>query len=120
MNAATEATIEALKGLRPIGPLNATALQDEAEAALRGTGMAVLREVIVNDRGDGYRGRIDLVARHEDGSCCAVELDNRSVRAKSMRKLRGFHGGRVIGLRAPWPPKARIPGIDAVIGLSDV
>lgn len=53
---------------------------------LKAQGYQVKREVWVDDRGDGRRGRIDLVAS-KDNEVHAIELDLASPRMKSALKL---------------------------------
>ena len=73
--------------------------------ALGALGATVLREVIVPRRGDGQRGRVDLVASWpESGLQMAVECDNKSPRAKSITKLKQMPADvRLIVLRTPKP-----------------
>lgn len=71
----------------------------EVAAMLEGVGWEVSREVRVQDRGDGKRGRIDIVAR-KDGRTAAIELDCRSARFKSLHKLASIAADvRVVILR---------------------
>ena len=49
-------------------------------------GMEVKRQVWVNNRYDGRRGRIDLVAYFE-GKVIAIEIDRKNARQKSIFKL---------------------------------
>ena len=67
------------------------------ENELRAKGWKVLREFCVKDRGDGVRGRIDLVVMSPVR--IAIELDRTSVRKKSRIKLAQFDGLRFVILR---------------------
>lgn len=50
------------------------------------SGYLVRREVLVENRGDGHRGRVDLVAER-DGCRVAIECDRKTARRKSIMKL---------------------------------
>jgi len=65
---------------------DARSLHDYAEVALKAEGFKVKREVLVPQRGDGRRGRIDIVAER-GAETVALELDRRQPRLKSVRKL---------------------------------
>jgi hypothetical protein len=60
--------------------------QHAAAHVLEVNGFTVKREYVVPNRGDGYRGRLDLMAWRDDLTL-AVELDNCSMRSKSLLKL---------------------------------
>jgi hypothetical protein len=95
-------------------PDHAKSAQLLAAELLRGAGFSVVLEVFVPDRGDGSPGRLDLVARCDDGSV-AIELDAVRPRRKSLFKLRQFDGLRVVCLRGR---SCSVPvGIDAVVCL---
>lgn len=98
--------------------LRAPEFHDAVEQALVALGFACDREVLVADRGDGQRGRLDLVARRGEERI-AVELDSHTPRAKSVTKLRGVRdAARVIVLRHPEQgPMGQPDGIDVVIGV---
>lgn len=66
---------------------SAAQFQDDVHYRLRCACFVVHREVYVDNRGDGRRGRVDLVAFRGDLSV-ALELDNKVVRPKSATKLR--------------------------------
>jgi len=68
--------------------LNAEAFHQATAAALVALGFDCEVEVTVADRGDGHAGRLDLVAER-DGLRIALELDDRTPRAKSLAKLAG-------------------------------
>lgn len=103
---------------KELGPLpdNAKAVHQAIGNALKRKGMDVQWEVTVEDRGDGYRGRIDLVATWK-GSSIGIEIDRLSPREKSIFKLlgSGCHGKVVVlrGAEAIDPPD----GIDAVFSV---
>lgn len=88
---------------------NASMLQKEIKEDLERGGFVVEAEVKTP------LGRIDLVVS-EGSRSVAIELDNKFPRANSLKKLRQFDGGRIVGLRDTLctPPK----GIDAVVGLA--
>lgn len=106
-----------------IGNLPPTAeagqLEDRARDALAGLGWDVRQQYPVEDRGDGRRGFVDLLATTPEGWSVALELDRVEPRDKSIEKLRQVPGVRIIVLREgpSWehPPE----GIDAVIGLQE-
>jgi hypothetical protein len=91
---------------------------DDIKAAiartLRDHGFRVFTKfwVEAGDRG----GYIALVATR-DGSRIAIEVDRRSPRARSIYKLKGFIGQRIIVLRSDEDAGFQIPFIDAVITL---
>lgn len=119
MNESVERVVEVLSGLD--GNVSSWALHLEAESALKDAGYVVSREFRVPARGDGRRGKIDLVVwRESEDERIAIELDHRSPRKKSLFKLRAFPGLRVMVLRheagGRWPETPR--GIDAVVGLN--
>jgi hypothetical protein len=59
-------------------------------------------------------GRIDIVA-YRDGQFTGIEIDRRRPRKKSLEKLRGFRGGRIVVLRGA---NCVTPsGIDAVVSI---
>lgn len=60
--------------------------EDTAYHLLRGLGFDVLRQVVVPDRGDGRRGRVDLVA-YKETALIAIELDRCWPRKKSIFKV---------------------------------
>lgn len=98
--------------------LTAKAFHDQAEQALALIGFRCSREVVVDNRGDGQRGRLDLVAER-GAERLALELDDRSPRQKSVTKLAGVLGGtvRVVVLRCPADgPLPHPDGVDVVIG----
>lgn len=86
--------------------------------ALNALGATVIREVIVPRRGDGQRGRVDLVASWpESGLQIAVECDNKSPRKKSLTKLKQVVADvRLVVLRAP-KPLHQLPDGIWVLGL---
>lgn len=97
----------------PLG-LDAKAFHTAAETALVGLGFTCRREVMVDDRGDGHRGRVDLWAER-GGHAIAFEFDRESPRQKSIAKLAPVeNAARIVVLREPWD--GRLPdGLDAVI-----
>ncbi|NER80387.1 MAG: hypothetical protein F6K42_12580 [Leptolyngbya sp. SIO1D8] len=63
------------------------------EAGLARLGYEVHREFEVPDRGDGRRGKVDLVIIRED-CWIGIELDNQSAREKSIQKLESLKNAR--------------------------
>lgn len=119
MGNVSELVREVMGDLRSDHAVYADAARDfhgEVEAMLRVEGgWSVRREVVVQDRGDGRRGKIDLVAT-KDGRTVAIELDCRSPRAKSLRKLEAFNAHeRIVILRRPLAPSKN--GRVTVLGL---
>jgi hypothetical protein len=76
---------------------DAKKFQRALENELRAKGWKVLREFCVKDRGDGVRGRIDLVVTNP--TRLAIELDRVGVRKKSRFKLSQFDGLKFVILR---------------------
>jgi hypothetical protein len=97
--------------------LTAVAFHDAVEQALVDLGFSTSREIAVPDRGDGHAGRLDL--RAERGAeRIALELDDRTPRQKSVRKLQPLVAmARVIVLRCPFDEMMACPlGVDLLIG----
>jgi hypothetical protein len=93
-------------------------LHDRAEKALSLAGFSCSREFEVEDRGDGRRGFVDLVARRAD-VVVAIELDRATPREKSIRKLQQVRDAfRVVVLREAPPGVAQDERVDAVVGLA--
>jgi hypothetical protein len=78
-------TSDVLDLLRLITGSDANEFHDNAETVFREK-WKVSREFVVDDRGDGRIGRVDLVIHHPDGDI-GVELDRMSPRQKSIFKL---------------------------------
>lgn len=76
---------------------SAKTFQQAVENELRAKGWKVFREICVKDRGDGVRGRIDLVVTSPVRM--AIELDRTSARKKSRFKLAQFDGLKFVILR---------------------
>lgn len=101
-------------GRRPL-PDDARGFQEAVAARLRASGWTVRSEVPVSSRGDGRRGRVDLVAER-DGEVVAIECDRLSPREKSLAKLRAMVAdARLVLLRTP-RGVADVDGI-AVVGV---
>lgn len=84
--------------------------QNCVQGLLERRGWRVEREVVVGDRGDGRRGKVDLVAS-QAGYRVGIELDNRSPRAKSVHKLRALScDERLVVLRVRSAPY-RVEGV---------
>lgn len=64
-------------------------IQMEMAAWLEADGFEVRTEVATPHRGDGRRGRIDIVFA-SNGDECAVEIDRRLPRIKSIAKIRAY------------------------------
>lgn len=114
MSALTNEVASVLYLLNGPFPDNAKDCHDAVESHLKRHGFEVYREATVKN-GDGIRGRFDLVVVDRDEEC-AIEIDRRLVRAKSVQKLLGFDGGRIAMVRGN-PPPHDIEGIDYTIGL---
>jgi Holliday junction resolvase len=73
---------------------------NDLRARLVAAGYDVTGEVPVTDRGDGRRGRVDLVATR-GGETVAIECDRLSPRRKSVVKLGQIEGASalVVALR---------------------
>lgn len=88
-------------------PDTAAQVHVAAAKALRRSGFDVILEYGLD------HGRIDIVAVAQDGWRCAIEIDARKPRARSLVKLRAFLGAKVVALRGVG---ALIPdGIDATV-----
>jgi len=66
--------------------IKASELQSALEDFFRNANYKVEREVWVNDRGDGRRGRVDIVL-YKDGARTGIEIDRATPRKKSIVKL---------------------------------
>lgn len=86
-----------LAAMQPKDFATAKSFHDAMEHYLKSYGADVVREYEVLDRGDGRRGRIDLVVTWP--LRFAVELDDRNPRQKSLYKLRAFNGEGFVVLR---------------------
>ena len=61
------------------------------------------KEVLVEDRGDGRKGRIDLIVNEAGYSQIAIELDRKTPRKKSIFKLKKYNAPRSwIIMRSPF------------------
>ena len=89
--------VEAVSRTTPRQRVSAKTFQQAVEDELRAKGWEVFREFCVKDRGDGFRGRIDLVVTSPVR--IAIELDRARVRKKSLFKLAQFDGLRFVILR---------------------
>ena len=78
---------------------NSRAAQAEAADRLEARDCYVAWEVRVPDRGDGRPGRVDLVAHHADYGWFALEIDRKTPRRKSARKLRSLPSPGFVLLR---------------------
>lgn len=85
-------------------PDRASQFQEAIQEALEGAGWAVRREVDVPAMrlGNGRCGRVDLVGERA-GVRIAIELDRRSPRQKSLRKLALIDATRVVIVRRQQP-----------------
>lgn len=89
----------------------AGAFHRRAQHVLEAAGWQTRREVLVPNRGDGRRGRIDLEAVR-DGQRVLIELDHMSPRKKSLAKLRAMPAhGRLVVLRNPAVAMHRIDNV---------
>jgi hypothetical protein len=89
-------------GLKKFGGEGSASLHVFAEELLADGGWEVVREYPVADRGDGRRGKVDLVAtkKFPDGSLSwAIELDWKTPREKSLHKLQQIDATRIVVLR---------------------
>lgn len=63
----------------------------------------ISRQVWVEDRGDGKRGKIDIIFSYDIGKYVAIQIDNKSPRAKSIYKLKQYQADKsYILLRSPF------------------
>lgn len=113
--AAGREAVEIIGRLRAI-PDHASTAHQSVMVALAEAGFNVVKEVQVGT--DGDTGRVDVVATKGGGSV-AIEIDSRSVRAKSIRKLRRMDGFRIAALRRVVHDE-QIEGIHAVVGIDTV
>ena len=108
---------EAVRVLRSLPDLPDTAAACHAAAmvALQQAGFTVAPEFHVPAFDGERNGRIDVVLQ-KNGGLVAIELDARTPRRKSLKKLRCFPGYRIVALRGvalDRPPD----GIDAAVSL---
>jgi hypothetical protein len=93
---------------------HAREMQEEVSRALERAGFLVTLEFSTAKLGDSRNGRIDIVASKQ-GQNVAIELDCRTPRLRSIKKLKLFSGYRIIGLRGIRHPI--VDGIDGVVCL---
>lgn len=108
--------VEAIGGLRGI-PDHAFTAHQSVMAALDQAGFVVAKEVHVESPDE--LGRLDVVAT-KDGGQVAIEIDSRSPRKKSLRKLNRMDCFRIVALRRLVPISERYDGIHAVVGIDTV
>lgn len=90
-------------------------LHDAVEAAIVDAGFDCQREYPVADRGDGRRGRVDLLVTGNDGEQCGIEIDRINVRDKSIAKLKQLSDGFILVRDGVITERYEFDGI-AVIG----
>ncbi|EBP0096454.1 HNH endonuclease [Salmonella enterica] len=90
-------------------------LHDAVEAAIVDAGFDCQREYPVADRGDGRRGRVDLLVTGSDGEQCGIEIDRINVRDKSITKLKQLSDGFILVRDGVITERYEFDGI-AVIG----
>jgi hypothetical protein len=93
---------------------HAQTMQKEVAHALEKAGFVCSLEVATRFLGDCRNGRIDIVAQ-KNGESVAIELDCRSPRMRSIKKLKLWDGYKILGLRGVRHPI--IDGIDGVVCL---
>lgn len=93
---------------------HAREMQEEVSRALERAGFLVVLEFSTAKLGDNRNGRIDIVAS-KAGENVAIELDCRTPRLRSIKKLKLFDGYRIIGLRGV--RHSIVDGIDGVVCL---
>lgn len=93
---------------------NATWARAECLRALRHAGWECRTEVIVDSRGDGRRGRVDIEAIRK-GSTVGIEIDRSTPRFKSLVKLNRRDWLKVIATRGKATREFR--GVDLQIAL---
>ena len=114
--AAGEQAVAAMRGLRGI-PDHAFTAHQSVMAALDAAGFVVAKEVGIECPEEA--GRLDVVAS-KDGGQVAIEIDSRSPRKKSLRKLNRMDCFRIVALRRVVPSTEAYAGIHAVVGIDTV
>jgi len=114
--AAGAQAVAAMRGLRGI-PDHAFTAHQSVMAALDAAGFVVAKEVGVESPDEA--GRLDVVAS-KDGGQVAIEIDSRSPRKKSLRKLNRMDCFRIVALRREVPATEAYAGIHAVVGIDTV
>ena len=94
---ATDALTQALQQLTDSDRVNAKTFRNAILKTLTDMGCCVRSEVLVANRGDNHRGKVDLVV--DTPFQAAIELDNVLPRYKSIFKLRQFQCERFVLLR---------------------
>lgn len=92
MNIITTQELQNLIGVRDFEEYKncvASEIEDIVRVKLSKFGL-VERQYGVPDRGDGYRGRVDLVF-HYKGQLVPIEIDRGKIRAKSIFKTRSVN-----------------------------
>ncbi|EJJ3922769.1 hypothetical protein NI479_004897 [Salmonella enterica] len=92
-------------------------IEGELEDRLRGKGYAVQRNYTV-DMGDGRKWRVDYMITAPSGERCAIEIDRRSPRSRSIMKLRTLTSMQIPGfvlLRdGKNPLRYSVDGVDVI------
>ncbi|EAO0751698.1 hypothetical protein DLP04_24535 [Salmonella enterica] len=92
-------------------------IEGELEDRLRGKGYAVQRNYTV-DMGDGRKWRVDYMIFSPSGDRCAIEIDRRSPRSRSIMKLRTLTSMQIPGfvlLRdGKNPLRYSVDGVDVI------
>ena len=84
------------------GDIKALRFEDIIVKELKANGMEVERQVWVDNRGDGRRGKIDLVAYFK-GEKIGIEVDRKKPRKKSIFKLEQLEcDKRFVIIRSPF------------------
>ena len=113
--AAVVADLRKLASSLPLMPDHAGMVHSVVMQALADAGHRVYAEVpaMIN----GRAGRLDLAFFHNElREWCAIEIDARRPRKRSLEKLRRFVGVRVVMLRGV-EGNGEIEGVDGVIAL---
>lgn len=86
--------------LESVHPCHSEQFHCEVVRGMKTLGYEVKRNVTVGDRGDGARGRIDVIARR-DAELIALELDHSRPRKKSLFKIKHYPNatGRIVVCR---------------------
>ncbi|ECI0427241.1 hypothetical protein AH312_09800 [Salmonella enterica subsp. enterica] len=75
--------------------------EHQLEAVIRRNGFLLSKNVRVGDLVVGRKGFINYLVMDKSGAACAIELDNRSPRQRSLQKLQALpvSTGRLVVLR---------------------
>lgn len=79
---------------------------DAVANAITSQGYAILRDVVIDDRGDGQSGRVDIVVLKESTPWLGISIDRTKPTVKSAKKLSEFPVGLIVLRESAWSGEA--------------